>query len=85
MYQLRDPEQLELFSRTIVAVVTLWCHGVDGKRKRAGQEIESDEISASEDVGSSRRGGTKKRSGSSATEMGMVRGPNGTTCSGCVC
>ena len=41
--------------------LTLWCHGDDGKRKRAGQESESDETSNSADGGPSRKGGTKKR------------------------
>ena len=41
--------------------LTLWCHRANGKRKRAGQESESDETLDSADVGLSRKGGTKKR------------------------
>ena len=57
---LQDAWQLLMQNKSL----TLWCHGADGKRKRAGQESESDETSDS-DVGPSRKGGTKKKSRSS--------------------
>ena len=59
---LQDAWQLLMQNKSL----TLWCHGPDGKRKRAGQESESDETSDSVDVGPSRKGGMKKKSRSSA-------------------
>ena len=54
---LRDAWQLLEQNKSL----TLWCHGADGKRKRAGQE--SDESDDSSDSGISRKGSTKKKGG----------------------